>query len=190
MEEIRMLSNWEAEKSHLIQILLVGQPHLNIKLQRPDLEQFSQRVSVHYHLDGLAKIEVGPYIKYRLEAGGAQDSDIFTSEAIETVGEYSFYNPRIINTMCDNALVYGFADASKIIDKSIIDQVIAAREGAELFSPGEHKGKNASSRSPSDSANLPSLDKRLQAIETKLGSIELILDKLQQLLDTSTKKKE
>jgi len=185
MEEIRMLSNWEAEKSHLIQILLVGQPQLNNKLQRPDLEQFTQRVSVHCHLNGLAQNEIGSYIKHRLEAGGADDSDIFTPEAIEAVGEYSRYNPRIINTICDNALVYGFVDAAKIIDKPIVDQVIEARKEAKLFSRSENRQKGTAASVPCDTVISQSLNKRLQAIDTRLERIEFLLDRLQQDLGIS-----
>ena len=186
MEEIRMLSNFEAEKNHLIQIILVGQPQLKNKLQRPDLEQFTQRVSVHYHLSGLVKSEVGPYIKYRLKAGGAGNSNIFTSEAIEAISEYSRQNPRIINTICDNALVYGFANSAKIIDKPIINNVIEDREKAALFSYPDRKEEKTAACLPSDSILLHN---RLQSIETRLENIELLLDKLKRHLETSTDKK-
>ena len=72
-----MFSNLEAEKSHLIQIILVGQLELRNKLQRNDLKQFAQRVSSHYHINGLNQVEVNNYIRYRLKVGEAKNLDIF-----------------------------------------------------------------------------------------------------------------
>ena len=77
MEEIRMLSNLEAEKHHLLQMILVGQPELKHKLQRKELRQFAQRVTVSCHLNGLNKEEVDKYIRHRLKVAGAEDADIF-----------------------------------------------------------------------------------------------------------------
>jgi general secretion pathway protein A len=183
LEEIRMLSNLEAEKNHLIQIILVGQPQLNSKLRQPDLEQFAQRVLVNYHLYGLQKSEVEPYIRYRLAAGGSRNSNIFTAEAIDAISEYSRCNPRIVNVICDNALVYGFTDSTQIIDKAIIDNVIKAREETELFSYDEPAENWTAGRSPSDITISQSLDKRLQSIETRLQSIEGLIENLKNHLD-------
>ena len=134
MEEIRMLSNLEAEKSHLIQIILIGQPELKSKLQRHDLKQFAQRVSTHYHINGLNKDEVRNYIRYRLEVGEAENLDIFQEDAIELIYQHSLGIPRIINVICDTALVYGYADELKIIDKNLIETVIKEREESGIFS--------------------------------------------------------
>ena len=113
LEEIRMLSNLEAEKHHLIQILLVGQPELKYKLQMKNLEQFAQRVTVHCHLDGLGPEEVDRYIRYRLTVAGAKGSDIFSEDAIEAIHKHSRGIPRLINILCDTALVFGYADSLK-----------------------------------------------------------------------------
>jgi general secretion pathway protein A len=134
MEEIRMLSNLEAEKNHLIQIILIGQPELKSKLQRHDLKQFAQRVSTHYHINGLNKDEVNNYIRYRLEVGQAENLDLFQEDAIELIYKNSLGIPRIINVICDTALVYGYADELKIIDKSLIETVIKEREESGIFS--------------------------------------------------------
>ena len=109
MEEIRMLSNLEAEKSHLIQIILIGQPELKSKLQRHDLKQFAQRVSTHYHINGLNKDEVHNYIRYRLELGEADNLDIFQDDANELIYQHYLGIPRIINFLCVTALVYVYA---------------------------------------------------------------------------------
>ncbi len=123
MEEIRMLSNIETEKHHLIQIILVGQPELKFKLQQSNLKQFAQRVTVHCHLKGLEKDEVNEYINHRLEVGGGDRFDIFDKETIDKIAVYSRGIPRLINILCDSALVYGFADELEKIDTHILDNV-------------------------------------------------------------------
>jgi len=129
LEEIRMLSNLEAEKHHLLQMILVGQPQLREKLQRKSLEQFVQRITVYCHLDALDKIQMDYYIRHRLKIAGAQNLDIFGTEALDAIYEHSRGIPRLINMLCDAALVYGYADDIKIIGPALIDAVAQARPG-------------------------------------------------------------
>lgn len=134
IEEIRMLSNLEAEKEHLVQIILVGQPELRQKLRQPHLKQFLQRVTVHYHLDRLNQDEVKGYIHHRLHVAGCPSyATLFSDEAIAKLWEASRGIPRIINYTCDMALVHGFADGRATIDEKIIDAVIKSRDESTLF---------------------------------------------------------
>jgi general secretion pathway protein A len=138
IEEIRMLSNIETEKHNLIQIVLVGQPELRFKLKKGLLNQLSQRVTVHCHLTGLERDEVEQYIKHRLMVGGADRFDIFKMKAIDQISQYSRGIPRLINVLCDSALVYGFADGLHIIDTKVIENVYA-----ELKTLGTFAGYDA-----------------------------------------------
>jgi len=176
MEEIRMLSNLEAEKDHLIQMILVGQPELKYKLQRKDMQQFAQRVTVHCHLDGLSQDEVGEYIRHRLKVGESENLDLFDDEAIDAIYENSAGIPRLINILCDTALVYGFADGLKVIDKGILQNVIEERESSGIFSginQGEQKviktlsGEGAVSAKMDDRLLL--MEGRMQLLEEKLN---------------------
>jgi len=176
MEEIRMLSNLEAEKHHLIQMILVGQPELKYKLQRKDMQQFAQRVTVHCHLDGLSQDEVGEYIRHRLKIGEAENLDLFDNEAIDAIYENSGGIPRLINILCDTALVYGFADGLKVIDKSVLENVIEERESSGIFSginQGEQKVLPALSKEGAVSGELSNhlllMDGRIQLLEEKLN---------------------
>ena len=114
-------------KHHLIQIILSGQPELRAKLQDKRLKQFVQRITVYCHLSGLSRKEVHKYIKYRLSVGGSKVSDIFVDPAIGLIASYSKGIPRVINLVCDAALVYGYADNKKQITKAIIEEVIRER---------------------------------------------------------------
>ena len=133
LEEIRLLSNLEAEKHHLIQIILLGQPELKYKLQRKDLQQFSQRVTVHCHLGGLSSNEVKSYIHHRLKVAGAKKPNIFDTQALKTIAEHSRGIPRMINILCDTALVYGYADSLRNISENIINDVIKERAAGGIF---------------------------------------------------------
>lgn len=123
LEEVRMLSNLQADDTFLLQIMLVGQPELKLKLARPGLAQLTQRIAVNYHLMPLSREETGIYIKTRLEkVGGA--TDLFTEEAIDVIYRVSNGTPRLINLLCDSALVYGFADEVRHISKEVVEQVL------------------------------------------------------------------
>jgi type II secretory pathway predicted ATPase ExeA len=126
LEELRMLSNINAEKDLLLQVILAGQPELKEKLRKPELKQFAQRIAVDFHLDALNVVEVCHYIQHRLMSSGAKD-DIFTPGACQLLAEYSGGVPRLINMFCDTALVYAFADQSRTIDADLVEEVITER---------------------------------------------------------------
>ena len=133
LEEVRLLSNFETHTSKLIQIVLVGQPQLATKLNHPKYEQFQQRITVRYHLAPLNKDETSAYIQQRLELGGSNDSKIFDDAALEKIFEKSGGIPRMINILCDAALLYGFVEEKKTISADIIDEVIQ-----DLIEPGDN----------------------------------------------------
>jgi general secretion pathway protein A len=124
LEEVRMLSNLQADDTLLLQIMLVGQPELKAKLKRPGLAQLTQRIAVNYHLMPLNREETGVYIASRLEKVGG-DPELFSQEAVEEIYRASNGTPRSINLLCDSALVYGFADELQRIDKDVVLQVLA-----------------------------------------------------------------
>ncbi|MEW6074713.1 MAG: AAA family ATPase [Candidatus Omnitrophota bacterium] len=128
LEEVRMLSNLETEKEKLIQIILLGQPQLKTKLQNPKLEQFQQRISVYYHIPGLTKEETRDYIFHRLKLVSSNGVDIFSPKAMDMIYAYSRGIPRLINLVCDSALLSGYVyEISKITEK-IIHEVISERD--------------------------------------------------------------
>ena len=180
MEEIRMLSNLEAEKSHLIQIILIGQPELKYKLQRNDLKQFAQRVSTHYHINGLNKDEVNNYIRHRLKVGEAENLDIFKEDAIELIYQHSRGIPRIINVICDTALVYGYADGVQIIDKSLIETVIKEREESGIFSKLDLNFNDSGVQTSYEEKALKSSDNPLQFMGKRIDILDLKIGGLQE----------
>lgn len=133
MEELRMLSNINSEKDLVLQIILVGQPELRAMLRRPELEQFAQRIAADYYLEPLNAQETKDYIYHRLSVVGG-DSSMFSAEACELVYRYTRGVPRLINVLCDNALVYGFAEQKKIIDGGIMADVVHDRRERALVS--------------------------------------------------------
>jgi type II secretory pathway predicted ATPase ExeA len=122
LEEVRMLSNVNAQKSYLLHTILVGQPELRDLIKKPELRQLTQRVSVAYHLRSLTREETEAYIRHRLQVAGG-DPDLFLPEAIDRVFEASTGVPRLINTLCDLALVYGFSEGKPRIDTAVMDAV-------------------------------------------------------------------
>ena len=108
LEEVRMLSNLETEKEKLIQIILVGQPQLKAKLENAKLEQFRQRIAVYYHLNSLNRNETEEYILHRLKLVSSNGIDIFTPEAMNLIYKCSSGIPRIVNLVCDSALLSGY----------------------------------------------------------------------------------
>ena len=126
LEEIRMLSNVNAEKEYLLHVILVGQPELRSLLQSSQLRQLTQRVSVAYHLRRLTDEEVAQYITYRVtHVGGAPD--LFDPAAIRLIAAASEGIPRLINTFCDLALVYAYSDEKPTVGAAEVRAVLEDR---------------------------------------------------------------
>jgi len=128
LEELRMLSNLETDKEKLIQIILVGQPELDFKLRSPNLRQLKQRIGINCYLTPLNHKECMNYISHRLYVV-ASDNSVFTPEALKLICEFSHGIPRLINIICDNALVTGYGKGERIIDHAIVKEVIADFNG-------------------------------------------------------------
>jgi general secretion pathway protein A len=122
LETIRLLSNFETSTDKLLQILLVGQPELAVRLNSPELRQLKQRVVLRHHLHPLSLEECWEYVFHRLKVAGGNRS-IFDSTALESIYSYSSGIPRVVNVLCDTALLMGYALERKDIDAEIIREV-------------------------------------------------------------------
>jgi general secretion pathway protein A len=178
MEEIRMLSNIETEKHHLIQIILVGQPELRFKMQQGNLKQFAQRVTVHCHLKGLEKDEVAQYINHRLEVGGSKRMDLFDKKTVEAIALYSRGIPRLINVLCDSSLVYGFADELQKIGPDVLDAVYEELKSLGTFTDFDAKPTANQPAAKAVAAGPPTPDPRIEILE---GKIQLLGDQFRAL---------
>ena len=132
LEELRMLSNVNADKDQALQVILVGQNELRETLQRPDLVQFAQRISVDYHLQPLSENETANYIRHRLKVAGGRRY-VFSDAACRAVHRYSNGVPRLINLLCDTALVYGYAEQKQQIDANLVTQVAKEKQAGGIF---------------------------------------------------------
>jgi general secretion pathway protein A len=125
LEEIRLLTNLETSQHKLLQIVLVGQPEFDQKLDSPQLRQLKQRIGLRCRLEPLGLEEMRGYIQRRLELAGAKphSSVIFPDETILLIHKYSRGVPRLANTLCENSLVSGFSRQIKTITPEIIEEV-------------------------------------------------------------------
>ena len=133
LEELRLLSNVNSEKDLVLQILLVGQPELRAKLNRPELKQLAQRVSAHFHLTPLEKHETHVYIRHRLQVAGG-NSSLFSAEATDLIHVRAKGVPRLVNQLCDFALVHAYAEGRIEIDAGLVAQALSdSRSGFALL---------------------------------------------------------
>lgn len=124
LEQIRLLSNLETETDKLIQIILVGQPELGQLLEQRSLRQLSQRITVRYHLRPMDFDDTRAYLEHRLAVAGNRVSCHFTPGAIRTIFRYSQGYPRLINILCDRALLVGYSENSREITVSMVNTAI------------------------------------------------------------------
>jgi type II secretory pathway predicted ATPase ExeA len=134
LEKVRMLSNVNASKDYLLHMILVGQPELRSLLAQRQLKQLLQRVSVSYHLDSLSHVETKRYIEHRLRIAGRNEA-LFNDQAIALIAGASRGVPRLINSLCDLALVYGYSARKKLIDAEMAQAVLQDREKMGLSAP-------------------------------------------------------
>jgi general secretion pathway protein A len=127
MEQVRLLSNLETDQHKLIQIVLCGQPELKDRLNRPDLRQLKQRISIRYHLPPLTHEDTLVYITHRLSvAGGTAE---FEPRAVKEIYRYSGGSPRLINAVCDGALLAGYVAGVRRIDARCVERSIRHLSG-------------------------------------------------------------
>jgi general secretion pathway protein A len=125
LEQMRLLTNLETNERKLLQIILIGQPELATMLERPDLRQLAQRIVARYHLGKLSKAEVAAYVQHRLEVAGTQ-RQLFPPVLMGRLHRLSGGIPRVINVLCDRALLGTYAQGKERVDRATLEQ--AARE--------------------------------------------------------------
>lgn len=132
LQEVRLLTNLETSKNKLLHVILLGQPELNQILAESRFRPLKQRITVRYHLRSLRLKETKEYIQFRLKRARSRDLAIFDNSAIKEIYRYSKGIPRLINIICDNALLTGFSLEKKRIGKNIIREIVTDLEGAKI----------------------------------------------------------
>jgi general secretion pathway protein A len=141
LEEVRLLSNLETPTSKLLQIMLVGQPELSLKLDRPELRQLRQRIVLRHSLEPFDADELQSYVDERLRLAGYGGKGIFTRSARKRLLEVTGGVARLVNVVCDNALLAGYSRELRTIDGGVIDEV--ARDLHLLPAPGRSAPEGA-----------------------------------------------
>ena len=144
LEEIRMLSNLETEKSKLLQIILIGQPDLRDKLARPELEQLRQRITVSHHLGPLEAEDTFRYINHRLACASIGAPLEFPRSVTDRIHDRSAGIPRLINVIADATLVFGYGEERSEIDESLIKDVIVDLDDTGVLGLPPNPERNAS----------------------------------------------
>jgi general secretion pathway protein A len=129
LEQVRLLSNLETDERKLLQIVLMGQPELRERLNDHGLRQLRQRITVRYHLRPLAREELAQYVQHRLQVSGSNGLPTFTKPALWRIYRYSKGLPRLINAVCDKALLAGFVEKSERINFRLAGRAIRELEG-------------------------------------------------------------
>jgi general secretion pathway protein A len=131
LEEIRMLSGVETTKEKVLRIILAGQPELNQKLDEPVLEQLTQRVRLRFHLQALSEAETQAYIQHRLEVAGAGERQLFAADTFPEIFRYSGGVPRLINTLCDTAMMAAFTTDRSTVTRGDVAAAVAELQWSE-----------------------------------------------------------
>jgi general secretion pathway protein A len=167
LEEIRLLTNLETSQQKLLQIVLMGQPELEIVLDSPELRQLKQRVALRCQLQPLDEEQTHAYILSRLERAGAPpETAIFSEEALSKIYEYSRGIPRIINNLCENSMVSAFANEQRTVTGSMVTDVAA---DFRLISPAlpEEVSMSVAAREENNESVLRSLFRALRTMDSQ-----------------------
>jgi len=160
LEEIRLLTNLETSTEKLLQIVLTGQPELEEKLKLPQLRQLRQRITMRCRTAPLSLEETFGYIAERLRIAGANGEPVFSKEAIQTVNLYSRGIPRVVNLLCEHALINAYVDSIRPVPAHLVEEV--AREfQLDKIAPIASAGISSASDGSSTQALLENLDELL-----------------------------
>lgn len=167
LEEIRMLLNWEAPEEKPLQIVLAGQPELEAMLNRPELRQLKQRIAFRCKTAALTLAQTQEYIQSRLNTAGARGRQLFASEAVQAVDFYSQGIPRVINLLCEHALMGAYVDDVRLVHVGLVEQAAHDLQFDDrplpsfmTFSVAERGGAGRSARP--DASRMPSTEVTLQ----------------------------
>ncbi len=168
LEEIRLLSNLETNKAKLIHIILVGQPELERTLMLPELVQLRQRIQIQHHISPMTMEETSQYIKHRLRIAGNPDAINVNEDAILYIYKFSAGIPRLINIICDFALITAFAENSAQVSNEIIREVVSDLESRDYLNSTHSTKVPISESSDADSSNV----KTVEDFESRLNQLE------------------
>jgi type II secretory pathway predicted ATPase ExeA len=175
LEEIRMLTNLETFTEKLLQIVLVGQPELEIKLKEPHLRQLRQRLTLRAKTHPLTPEETKAYVQQRLKIAGSNGQTIFEPDALAAIHQHANGIPRVVNLLCEHSLVSAFVDQKRTIDSSIVEAV------ARDFDLNERNGE------PSQDA-IRARNEKLDIAEA-LRTLAILADRLRQSEDLPKERK-
>jgi general secretion pathway protein A len=167
LEEIRLLTNLETSTEKLLQIVLTGQPELEEKLKMPSLRQLRQRITLRCHTAPLSLEETFGYIGERLRIGGANGEPIFSKEAIQTVHMYSQGIPRVVNLLCEHAMINAYVDSLRPVPAHMVEEVAREFQLDEI--------------APIATAGLPSGAQQSASTQALLENLDELLGRLRQV---------
>jgi len=176
LEEIRLLSGIETTKEKVMRIILAGQPELNEKLDSPELVQLMQRVRLRFHLGTLSNDDLRSYVRHRLEVAGADGREIFAEDTFPEIARYSGGVPRLVNTLCDTAMMAAFNEDRDHVTRNDIASAIAELRWVEFSARTTSTGTKRSAE-PEPGADRPArvLAKVvLSADSKKLAELHLV----------------
>jgi general secretion pathway protein A len=131
LEQLRLLSNLETAKKKLLQIIFVGQLELDQKLNLPSMRQLNQRISIRFETKTLSKLDTELYIRHRIAAAGGAPRLFFGSGAFKAIWRHSKGYPRLINLICDRALLIGYSERCRVITRSLVKRAAASLKGQD-----------------------------------------------------------
>jgi general secretion pathway protein A len=134
LEQIRMLSNLETEKEKMLQVVLLGQSEFDQMLKSPRMKQLNQRISIRLHLTPFSRSETESYVYHRLTLAGSRGSITLSKSALDEIYKFSKGIPRLINLLCDRALMGGFVEQTYYIDKQVIKKAKKSLIGEDVGS--------------------------------------------------------
>ena len=170
LEEVRLLSNLQGSKRPLLQLVLAGQPELRRKLADPALTQLAQRITSTFHLAPLDADETRQYVRFRLTKAGG-NPELFSDEAVDAVHLASGGVPRVINILCNSALVHAFADELPAVTAEIVAGVVT--EMGSMFQPPDPEPCPETLASPpAEAAPSPQTEARLTALDEKVRTLD------------------
>jgi type II secretory pathway predicted ATPase ExeA len=155
LEEVRLLSGLETQKEKLLRIILAGQPELSHKLDSPRLEQLMQRVRLRFHLGALSKRETHEYITHRLKVAGAGTRTIFDAAACDVVFRYAGGVPRLVNVLCDTAMLCAFAEERATVDNGLVKAAVEELQWVEFSERLQARGRDDNTGTFVASSELP-----------------------------------